>query len=210
MSTLVSNFSYVRVRHLVAPALIAVAALIAIPAPARADAALDGATQKVVKALVGAIRYEKDDVASKQLAYTAMAHGLLGDDWGKLSSAEQTEFVGGLETLIRAISFVQGREMFRYLDAMLYKPTQADGEMARSKSTIVVHRDLKKAEIPVEWVLAKEGGTWKVFDVVMMGDSIMSGLRDDQIKPLLKEGGVPALMKAMRDKVAEVRKPKKP
>jgi phospholipid transport system substrate-binding protein len=180
--------------------------LFVTPTVARADAELDKAVQKTLKSLVGAIRYGKDDMAAKQVAFSGMAKGLLAEDWAKLSPAEQTELVSGLETLIRSISFPKGRDMFQYLDAVLYDPARVEGDTARVKSTVVVHRDVKKAEIGIDWVLVKDGGTWKVLDTVMMGESTLTGLREGQVKPLIQQGGTAALMKAMRDKVAEVKK----
>jgi hypothetical protein len=38
----------------------------------------------------------------------------------------------------------------------------------------------------------------------MQGESTLAGIRDEQIKPLLEEGGVAAVKKAMSEKVAEV------
>ena len=172
----------------------------------KAESANDKAVQKVVKNLINSIRYKKDDLAAKQLAFEAMSKELLGDAWPSLPASEQKEFTGHLETLLRKISFVKGREMFQYLDAVLYEPVSLQGEQAHCKSTVVIHRDLKKTELPIEWVLVKEGGQWKVLDTVTMGESTATGIRQEQVQPLLKEGGTTALMTALRKKVTEVSK----
>ncbi len=184
---------------------LALAFAFTFPLVARADASTDKAVQKTLKTLVGAIRYGKDDLAAKQLALAEMGNELLTDNWDKLSSKEQTEFKKNLEGLLRAISFPRGREMFQYLDAMLYDPARIEGKRAKVKSTIVVHRNLKKAEIVIDWVLVNDGG-WKVVDTVMLGESTLAGLRDEQVKPLLQKGGTQAVLTAMRDKLAEVKK----
>jgi phospholipid transport system substrate-binding protein len=180
--------------------------LLLAPVAAQAQTDTDVAVQKTLKTLVNSIRYGKDDLAAKQLAFGAMAKGLLTDDWGKFSAAEQAELASGLESVIRALSFRKGKEMFKYLDALLFDSAKVSGDKARVRSTIVVHRDLKKAEVIIEWVLVNEGGAWKVLDTVMLGESTMASLRDDQVKPLFKQGGAPAVMKAIRDKVAETKK----
>jgi ABC-type transporter MlaC component len=187
-------------------AFMTAALTVLLPALAHADAATDKATQKTLKSLVGAIRYGKDDLAAKQVAFPQMAKTLLADDWQKLSPAEQTELSKGLETLVRALSFPKGKDMFQYLDAVLYESARVEGDTAKVKSTVVVHRDLKKAEIIIDWVLANDGGTWKVLDTIMLGESTLLGLRNEQVKPLLAEGGTAAVMKAVREKVAEVKK----
>jgi phospholipid transport system substrate-binding protein len=187
-------------------AVLAAVVLLGSPTPARADAELDQAVQKTLKALVGSIRYGKDDMAARQVAFGGMGQALLTEEWQKLSAAEQAEIARGLETCIRALSFSKGREMFKYLDALLFEPARLDGNTAKVKSTIVVHRELKKAEIIIDWVLTKDAGSWKVLDIVMMGESTLAGLRDEQVKPLLTKGGKAAVLQALRDKVAEVTK----
>ncbi len=194
-----------RIVSLVAPAACFLLLLHA-PRLARADADTDKAVQKTLHTLITGIRYGKDDLAAKQLAFGAMAQGLLAGDWSKLSPAEQTEVVAGLETVIRAVSFARGRDMFKYLDALLFEPSRVEGNKARAKSTLVVHRDLKKAEVIIDWVLVRDGSGWKVLDTVMLGESTMQALRDEQVQPLLNKGGTPAVLKALRDKVAEVKK----
>jgi len=184
------------------------ALVLALFAPVHAQAAseADPAIKKSLTTLVNAIKYGKDDTAAQKVAFGAMAQGLLTDDWGKFSPAEQAELSRGLETIVRTLSFKKGREMFQYLDALLFEPARVEGNKAKTKSTIVVHRDLKKAEIIIDWVLVKEGDNWKVLDTVMLGESTLASLRDEQVKPLLKQGGPAAVMKALRDKVAEVKK----
>ncbi len=166
----------------------------------------DKAVQKTLKTLISAVRYGKDDMAAKQLAFNAMAQDLLGATWAKASPAEQKEIVSGLETLLRKVSFPKGREIFQYLDAVLYDPVVVEGGKVKCKSTVVIHRDLKKTELPITWVLVQESGQWKVVDTVSMGDSTAASIREDQVDPLLKEGGVPSLMAALRKKVAEAKK----
>ena len=160
--------------------------------------------QKPIKTLINAIRYSKDDIAAKQVAYDVMVEQIMGDAWKDASVSDRTELVSGMEKVIRGLSFPAGRDMFKYLDNVLYDAPRQDGGSIKVKSTVVIHRDLKKSEIVIDWALAKSGGQWKVYDTVMQGDSTVAGIREDQVKPLLKEGGVPAVVKAMRDKVAEV------
>src|SRR5689334_448492 len=131
----------------------------------------DAAVQKVLKALINAIRYNKDDLAAKQLAFGPMSKALMDDTWASMSEAERKEFTTDLEGLIRGISFAKGREMFQYLDAVLYDPVKMKGDQAECKSTVVIHRDLKKTEIPITWVLVQDGGAWKVVDTISLGES---------------------------------------
>ena len=49
-------------------------------------------------------------------------------------------------------------------------------------------------------------GAWKVADTTMLGQSTAEGIREDQVEPLLKEGGVSKVLEALRGKVAELKK----
>jgi len=180
-----------------------VIALFAAPTPVSAAAPSDAVAQKTIKTLLNTIRYGKDDLAAKQVAFTTMAKELLADAWGKASAAEQKEIAEGLEVLIRRISFPAGRKMFKHLDAVLYDKVRTKGEQALCKTTVVVHRNYKKTEIIIDFVLVEEAGAWKVVDTILVGESTLEAIREDDVEPLLDEGGMAALLKALRKKIKE-------
>ena len=175
-----------------------------VPALLEGGAAASAQAKKVLGRLVNAIRYEHDDKAAGQLDFAALAQRLLGDAWAQLSSSEQAELVAGLEKVIRRVSFVRGREVFKYLNAIRFEPAELDGKLTKVRSTVVIFRDLKKSEIVIDWLMTHTPQGPKVVDTVMLGESTADAIRDEQVKPLLAEGGVPALMAALRKKVAEV------
>lgn len=193
---------HVTIRAAFFAASCAVLSLWARTASAEAPSAADG--QKPIKTLINAIRYSKDDLATKQIAYDVMVEKLLQDEWTKASDADKKEITANMEKLIRCISFPAGRDIFKYLDNVLYDAPRADGDVTKVKSTVVVHRDLKKTELVIDWAVSKSGGQWKIYDTIMQGESTLAGIRDEQVKPLLKEGGLPAVKKAMNEKIAEV------
>ena len=57
---------------------------------------------------------------------------------------------------------------------------------------------LKMQELKLKYQLSKEAAGWKVVDVAVLGDSMLKGIREDQIIPLMKEGGWDGLLKAMQ------------
>ncbi|MEZ0313750.1 MAG: ABC transporter substrate-binding protein [Myxococcota bacterium] len=179
---------------------------LALTSVANAQAPSTAEGQKPIKTLINAIRYSKDDLATKQVGYDVMVEKLMDTSWKDASDADKKELISGMEKLIRGISFPAGRDIFKYLDNVLYDAPRLDKDQVKVKSTVVIHRDLKKSEIVIDWVIAKSGGQWKVYDTVMQGESTLAGIRDEQIKPLLKEGGVAAVKKAMNEKVAEISK----
>ncbi len=169
--------------------------------------ATDAATaQKPIKTLINAIRYGKYDVAAKQLATAAMVQRLLGADASKFNAAELSELAQGVETLIRARGFVKGKEMFQYLDNVIYGDVRDQGSDVVLKSTIVINRELKKTEMVIIWTLTMEAGALKLVDTTMAGESTATVIREEDVEPLMKEGGAAAVMKAMRSQVAKANK----
>jgi len=184
-------------------------ALAALPAEAKSKKKKKRAKttqyQKPVKMLIGSIRYKKDDLALKMLALDAMTAGLNKSHWAKMSDAQKKAFKQNLSTLLKKLSFAKARDLFKHLDAILYDEPEVKGDRAKIKSTIVVHRNYKKTEMVITWTLLKKGKKWLVLDTVMAGDSTMEGLREDQVDPLVKEGGVKGLLKAMEDKIKSLK-----
>lgn len=171
--------------------------LIQAGSPPLADA------QKPIKVLLNAIRYEKFDLAAKQLAYRQMATRLLDKHWEKLSTQEQTEAETSLAKLIGARSFSKGHDLFKHLDAVVYTKPVSSGADAICRSTIVVHRDYKKTEMVIDWVLFPSDATWKIVDMIVLGDSTLAGIREEEVEPLINSGGIKAVFEALRKQVAE-------
>ena len=177
---------------------------VATSSPKRPSAEDTAAAQKAVRALVNAIRYNKDDLAVSKLNLVAMARVLLGDAWATATAAQQQDVVASLTTLLTRTSFPKGRELFAYLDALLFEAAQQRGSRIEVKTVVVVHRNLKKVELPIEWVLTRERGTWQVVDIISMNESTAEGIRDEEVAPLLQEGGVAKLIATMHERAARM------
>jgi len=187
------------------------------PAAALAQEEDDGLTEaqlaarKPVKTLIGAIRQSKDDLAASFVAYEAMCRTLLDETWNELTEAERKEFVDGFAYLLKATSFPKARELFAKAETALhieYEPARIDeakGE-ARIRSLIVIHSQVKKDEITIEYLLRKIDGQWLIYDTEdASGESTLAGIREDQVIPLLDEGGPKHLLATLRKKVAEAK-----
>jgi len=171
-------------------------------------AAPNEAISKPVKTVVQSVRYEKDDAALKHFASEDQGKFLLGDDWAKGSEAQRKEFTQRFNSLFAKIAFPKIRENFKNLASITYEDPKVEGDKARLKSTIVIDHPVKKQELKLEYTVVKVKGTWKVFDVSVLGDSMLTGIRDDQVRPIMKEGGWPKLLESMRQKDAELSKSK--
>lgn len=173
--------------------------------PSVALAGVEKDTQKPVKVLINAIRYKKDDLARKQIDFDAMTKGILQDVWGKLSDADKKFFTDGLTKIISTVSFKAGRDSFQHLDAITYGAPKVKGDVAQLPSNIVIDHPIKgRQELKITWVLKKGSAKWRVFDTIILGESTVDGVREDQVELLLEEGGIPRVKKAMKDKLAEI------
>jgi phospholipid transport system substrate-binding protein len=178
------------------------ALLLAVPALA----APNDAVSKPVKTVVQSVRYGKDLAALKNFGGEQQARFLVGDDWDKASEPQRKEFVELFHNLFAKIAFPKVRDNFKNLASITYEDPEVTGDAAKVASTIVIDHPLKKQELKLKYALAKDKAGWKVVDVAVLGDSMLTGIRDDQVRPLLKEGGWDALLKAMREKNKELEK----
>ena len=182
------------------------AIMLSVLSPGNTRAAPSKDVQKSIKVVINAIRYNKDDLAAKYISFPEMAQRSLGDRWPALAPKDKQELVSGIETIVRKVSFPKGRDMFSHLDAMLYDAPVIKGNEATLKTTVVIHRDYKKQEIVITFVLVKSAKTWQIADTILYGESTLEGVYLDQIEPLMDEGGIQAVMQALRSKVAELKK----
>ena len=161
---------------------------------------------KPLKTVVNSVRYGKDLAALKMFAGDEQGKYLLGDEWAKGTDAQRKEFIEQFHQLFGKIAFPKIRKNFENLDSVLYdEPTVTPDNKAEMPSTILINHPLKKQELKLKYSLAKQGGAWKVIDVLVLGDSMLLGIRDDQVQPIFKEGGWEKLLSLMKAKNAELK-----
>lgn len=181
-------------------------ATLALSLPAVAAPSASEAVTKPVKTVVQSVRYSKDDIALKQLANDEQGRFLLGEDWAKGTDAQRKEFTQLFHSLFSKIAFPKVRDNFKNLESITYTEPAVEGDKANVKSTVVINHPMKKQEMKLQYAMVKEGGGWKVLDVSVLGDSMLTGIRDDQVRPILKQGGWDHLLDLMRKKDAELSK----
>jgi phospholipid transport system substrate-binding protein len=159
---------------------------------------------KPLKALINSVRYEKDLLALKNLSGEEQGKFLVGEQWAKGTEAQKKEFITLFHTLFAKIAFPKIRENFKNLDTVLYEEPTVEGDRAKVGSTILINHPLKKQELKVKYDLLKEKGGYKVIDVAVLGDSMLKGIQEDQVQPILKEGGWDKLLDLMRTKTKEL------
>ena len=181
--------------------LSALALVLALPALAgpRDD------VSKPLKVIVNSVRYGKDLAALKLFAGEEQGKFLLGDDWARGTDAQRKEFIDQFHQLFGKIAFPKIRKNFENLDTVIYDEPTVTGDRASIGSTILINHPMKKQELKVKYEVIKAGSSYEVIDVAVLGDSMLQGIRDDQIRPIMKEGGWDNLLKLMREKNAELK-----
>ena len=130
--------------------------------------------------------------------YTELSKRTLGREWTKFNAQQQTEFVKLFSDLLektyadRLLSYSNEKVVFD-------KETMLREGQAEVTSNIMTG-DGKK--IPLDYRLISKGGTWRVYDVIIEGISLVKNYRD-QFRDILAKDSPEEVLKMLRDKVAK-------
>jgi phospholipid transport system substrate-binding protein len=130
--------------------------------------------------------------------YQEMAKRSLGPTWGKLSPSQRSEFVQLFAQLLEA-SYSDKIEKYAQRVKIDYKGEILDGDTAEVRTVVVRAND----RIPLNYRLLNEGGTWKVYDVVIEGVSLVSNYRS-QFSRIIHESSYVELVRRLKTKVSEL------
>ena len=180
------------------PAALLAALLLAAPALAATPDA-----KKSVSDVVNNVRYARDLKALSLFGTEAQGAFLLGDDWKKGTDAQRKEFTELFKVIFGKVAFPRVRENFKYFGSFTTEEPKVDGKTGELSSVLLLDHPVKKQEMKLKFTLVNDTG-WKVVDVAVAGDSMLKGIRDDQIRPIMKEGGWDNLLKLMREKAKEL------
>ena len=164
---------------------------------------------KPLKVVINSVRFGKDLMALKNFAGEEQGKFLLGDNWDKGTDAQRKEFVELFYQLFGKIAFPKIRKNFENLDTVLYDEPTLKDDRADIGSTILINHPMKKQELKVKFSMVKAKAGWQVIDVSVLGDSMLKGIRDEQINLIFKDGGWEGLLKEMRTRNAEFKDPLK-
>lgn len=191
------------------PSVLCAALALAVLPLASSPALAAGDTEKTINKLVKLVRYSKDAEALKQLDGEGQGKVLLGAEWDKGTQAQRDEFVKLFHGLFSAMAFPKLRENLQHLETTLFEAAKVSGDKAEQTGTLVILHPLKKQEIKVKYDLRKLKEGWKVTDVTLLGTgsaSMLTGIRDEQVKPLFAQGGWDKLLGALRDRLTQLKK----
>lgn len=130
--------------------------------------------------------------------YQEMAKRSLGPAWGKLSAGQRQEFVALFAQLLEA-SYSDKIEKYAQRVKIDYTGEILSGDNAEVRTVVVKAND----RIPLNYRLMNEGGTWKVYDVIIEGVSLVSNYRS-QFSRIIHESSYAELVRRLKTKVSEL------
>jgi phospholipid transport system substrate-binding protein len=124
----------------------------------------------------------------------------LNDHWKGLNASQRKQFVGLLRELVEGNYLKAMRSNLSY-EVRYLKEEEKDG--ARWVSTEVhVERNGRPETMSVDYVLRKEGDSWRAFDLITDGVGLVENYRAQFNKIIAKEG-FSGLIERMRKKKAQ-------
>jgi len=124
-----------------------------------------------------------------------MARRSLATHWAKRTPEERKEFVPLFSDLLER-TYMKKVEDYSG-EKVLYEGETKDGDYATVKVKIVTK---KNKDILVEYRLKKEGNDWLIYDVSIMGVSLVNNYRT-QFNSIISQSSYENLVKRLREKV---------
>ena len=132
--------------------------------------------------------------------YREMAKRSLGTTWGGLSGGQRDEFVRLFSELLEA-SYSDKIEKYAQRVKIDYTGEILNNNNAEVRTVVVRPND----RIPLNYRLLNEGGTWRVYDVVIEGVSLVSNYQS-QFRRIIHESSYAELVRRLKTKVSEMQR----
>ena len=127
------------------------------------------------------------------------ARGCLGHNWSKRTPAEQKEFVKLFSQYLMN-SYLDKYDMYyNNVESIAYKSEKIIDGYASVKTVLSTKA---KLDHPIEYRLDNTNGTWRVYDSVIEGVSMVKNYRD-QFDAIIQKSSYEALLKELRSKADE-------
>ena len=136
------------------------------------------------------------EIINEIFDFKELSRRTLGRGWKKMSSEQQTEFVDLFRKLLQGV----------YADRLLAYSDQKvifDKEIMLKKGRAEVQSYLQTADgkkIPLFYRLTDKSGSWRVYDVIIEGVSMVKNYRT-QFRDILAKNSPEKLLEILRNKV---------
>ena len=129
---------------------------------------------------------------------------VLGKAWTAATKDEQEAFKKEFKTMLVK---TYGSALLKFKDQTLnYKPTR----FQPSDEEVLVKTEILKSgapPLPIDYMLEKDGDSWKVFDIIIEGVSLVTNFRG-QFGNEIKQNGIASLISKLAEKNADSDKAK--
>ena len=137
-----------------------------------------------------------EDIVARRFDFEEMGKRTLGSHWRTLNAGQQKEFVRLFQHFL---SGTYAGSIDGYVGGHVeYVKERRKGAFAEVQTKIVT----KKLAVPVDYRLLKRSNTWRVYDVVIDGISLVKNYRG-QFGRILKTDSFDTLLEKLQNKVAE-------
>jgi len=194
--------------------------LLIVLAPAAAqDLAPDAMVQQVTEDVLNIVRQDKDiqsgntrkaiDLAETKVSpyfnFQRMTALAVGREWNKATPEQKKRLTEEFRTLLvrtysNALTSYKNQKV-------VYKPSK----MAPADTEVVVKTEVLQPgnkPIQLDYALEKQGGSWKVYDVIVAGVSLVTNYRDT-FKQEMSNSGIDGLITMIANKNKQIEAGKK-
>ena len=165
-----------------------------------ADKVLDVLRDPALKA-EAAKKTKKDKlraISEKMFDFTELSKRTLAQNWSKFNPEQQKEFV---ELYTSLLEDAYANKIMAYTDEKIVFST----EVALTEKTVEVRSTVlrTKGDIPIYYRVIMKDGSWRVYDVVIEGVSLINNYRS-QFREILANKPPESLLETLRKKVGKV------
>ncbi len=137
-----------------------------------------------------------EQVMAKRFDYAEMGKRTLGREWKKLKATQQQEFV---ELFQQFLSNTYAGNVDGFTGEQVeYIKERRKGKFAEVQTKVIS----KKLTIPIDYRLLKKSSSWRVYDVVIDGVSLVKNFRG-QFARIIKASGFQGLLDKLRSKTTK-------
>ena len=136
-------------------------------------------------------------ILEKMFDFTELSKRTLAQNWSKFDPGQQKEFVSLYTTLLRD-SYID--KIIGYTDEKIV----FTNEVELTKNTVEVQSTAQRntGNVPINYRVILKDGSWKVYDVVIEGVSLINNYRS-QFREILANKPPESLLETLRKKVSK-------
>ena len=136
-------------------------------------------------------------ISEKMFDFTELSKRTLASNWSKLSPEQQKEFI---ELYTSLLEDAYANKIMAYTDEKIVFST----EVALTEKTVEVRSTVlrKNGDVPIYYRVIMKDGSWRVYDVVIEGVSLINNYRS-QFREILANNPPESLLETLRKKVGK-------